>query len=176
MDGAVWLVKRWRIGATARRLSRRARTARAGSSRSAASASVRRARETVSGRLVAGPEAAIVYAEALARVGRGAEAKEALASLGDSTPPPEGLDYLRLWIQHHLDDVPPGGVAAAAAARKLIAPESAEGVPLRELMLAAQVLWSWNPGHPDTLDALARLREQDSTLAVRVTGGELSPK
>jgi membrane associated rhomboid family serine protease len=138
-------------------------------------ASVRRARDAVAGRLVDSPEAAYTYAEALARVGRGDEAWEALSPLGTVSNPPEGLDYLRLWIQHHLDGVPPSPDSLADA-RMLLNDATGDGVPLRDMVLATQVLWGFSPGSQATLDALARLRARDPELARMVMGSPLSPR
>jgi len=138
-------------------------------------ASVRRAREAVAGRLVDSPDAAFTYAEALARVGRGDEAWDVLSHLGTTDSPPGGIDYLRLWIQHHLDDVPPTQDVLADA-RMLLDAAGGEDVPLREMVLATQVLWGRHPGAPATLDALARLRARDPALATMVMGSPLSPR
>jgi len=138
-------------------------------------ASVRRAREAVAGRTVDSPEAAFVYAEALARVGRGDEAWDVLSPLGGVADPPHGLEYLRLWIQHHLDGVPPTQDALADA-RMLLDPSGGSEVPLHELVLATQVLWGRNPGGADTLAALARLRARDPEIARLVMGSPLSPR
>jgi hypothetical protein len=121
------------------------------------------------------PEAAYTYAEALARVGRGDEAWEALSPLGTVSNPPEGLDYLRLWIQHHLDGVPPSPDSLADA-RMLLNDATGDGVPLRDMVLATQVLWGFSPGSQATLDALARLRARDPELARMVMGSPLSPR
>jgi membrane associated rhomboid family serine protease len=137
-------------------------------------ASVRRARESVGGRLVDSPDAAFTYAEALARVGRGDEAWDVLSPLGTAAVPVDGLEYLRLWIQHHLDRVPPTQDSLADA-RMLLAP-AAEEVPLREMVLATQVLWGASPGDPATLAALAALRGRDPDLAQLVMGSPLSPR